>query len=116
GTGATLGKLLVGLRVRMVSGSRCSFGAAALRELGWVADLFPYCLPILGLLRALQSPKRQRIGDRLAGTMVVTAARAGPGEQDSVVLRIVLAVVAFVFVEASGCWFFKYLSRHGLLS
>ena len=67
--GATLGKLLFGIRVRREDGERIGFVAALVRNLLRVVDgLFCY---LLGAILAWTSPSRQRIGDRVAHTIVV---------------------------------------------
>jgi uncharacterized RDD family membrane protein YckC len=67
--GATLGKLLLGLRVRTRDGGRVGWGASLVRNV-----LRPIDLAFLGLVGAVLiglSPWRQRLGDRVAGTVVV---------------------------------------------
>jgi uncharacterized RDD family membrane protein YckC len=107
--GATLGKLLVGTRARMLGGGRCTVGSAALRNVskavaGSATVMFafgvasvvhwlqtrgtfgastpiwsrvvplllagPVCL-LITLAFMVTSPLRQRLGDRLSGTVVV---------------------------------------------
>jgi uncharacterized RDD family membrane protein YckC len=103
--GATLGKLLVGARARMLDGRRCSAGSAALRNVSKAvvgAATVMFAMGVAGLVVLLRSPGseiywsrltalllagpaclvitfafmmtsplRQRLGDRLAGTVVV---------------------------------------------
>jgi uncharacterized RDD family membrane protein YckC len=116
--GATLGKLFVGVRARMLHGGRCTASSAALRNLskavvGSATVLFPsgaasivHWLQTRGTFAAstpiwsrvvplllvgpvcllitfafmMRSPLRQRLGDRLSGTVVVRrrAAYAAP--------------------------------------
>jgi uncharacterized RDD family membrane protein YckC len=74
--GATLGKLLVGLRVQRADGARVGWGASLVRNL-----LRPIDLAFLGLVGAALiwgSPRRQRLGDRVAGTVVVRRPAAQP--------------------------------------
>jgi uncharacterized RDD family membrane protein YckC len=103
--GATLGKLFVGARARMLDGGRCRFGSAVLRNVskavvGAAAVMFamgvaslvlflrttgseiywgrlvtllvagPVCVLITSAFM-MASPLRQRLGDRLAGTVVI---------------------------------------------
>ena len=83
--GATVGKHLLGTRVVAEGGSPIDLPAAVIRNLLRIVDgLFGY---LLGAVVASCSPRRQRIGDRVAGTFVVltveTAERlARPVEQD----------------------------------
>lgn len=73
--GATPGKLLLGLRVRRVTGERCTLTAALVRNVLRVVDGFPYVIPYLVGAIAIWTdggvpPNRRRIGDRAAGTVV----------------------------------------------
>jgi len=71
-TGQTLGKRLLGLRVMRASGERPGAGAIFLRTLLRLVDALPL-LYALGLIVALSTGRRQRIGDLVAGTVVVAA-------------------------------------------
>jgi uncharacterized RDD family membrane protein YckC len=76
--GATLGKLALGLRVvdldgRSPIGWRSSLARNCLRA---VDGLFGY---LVGALLVRTSPSRQRLGDRVAGTVVVRRALAPAG-------------------------------------
>jgi uncharacterized RDD family membrane protein YckC len=66
--GATPGKALAGLCIRKKDGGRCDFTAATLRTLARPFDLLPLGLPAFLLVRFM--PRRQRLGDLLAGTVV----------------------------------------------
>lgn len=70
-TGATPGKLLVGLRVVTRDGEICGPGQALIRSLAWVVDGFPYVLPLAGYAAAFGDKDAQRLGDRWAHTYVV---------------------------------------------
>jgi uncharacterized RDD family membrane protein YckC len=68
-TGMTLGKRMVGIRVVDEDGDDPSFPAAAVRNVLRLVDcLFLY---LVGALFALASPRGQRLGDRVAHTLVV---------------------------------------------
>jgi uncharacterized RDD family membrane protein YckC len=67
--GTTVGKLFLGLRVKNVDGSRCSFGQALVRNLLRIVDAFP--LYLVGLISTLVTEKKQRVGDLAAHTIVV---------------------------------------------
>jgi uncharacterized RDD family membrane protein YckC len=70
--GATLGMLLTGTRVVDEQGARPSGSAALTRSLLWVVDDAPWFIPgLVGFVFAVASPKRQRVGDRVAKTFVV---------------------------------------------
>jgi uncharacterized RDD family membrane protein YckC len=72
--GASLGKLLVGVRVRRADGGRVTVAGAAVRNLLRLIDALPYFIPYLvGGVAVARSPQRQRLGDRAAGTVVVRA-------------------------------------------
>lgn len=72
-TGTSPGKRIFRMRVVTLSGERIDASAAFLRNvLRPVDSLFFY---LIGILSALFSPQRQRLGDRLAHTMVVRRAR-----------------------------------------
>lgn len=66
--GATVGKLLVGVRVRTTEGGRIGWTASLARNLLRVVDYFVG----LGAVLIWTSPRRQRLGDRAAGTVVVS--------------------------------------------
>jgi alpha-tubulin suppressor-like RCC1 family protein/uncharacterized RDD family membrane protein YckC len=65
--GATLGKKVVRLKVIRADGSRCGYGRAALRALLGVFET-----NVIGALAIWLTARRQRLGDKLAGTMVVS--------------------------------------------
>lgn len=70
GWGATAGKYFLGIRVAKVDGGKCGFRAALVRNILRIIDgLFGY---LVGLLFVFTSPARQRLGDKLAGTVVIT--------------------------------------------
>ncbi len=91
--GTTLGKRLFGLRVvRAADGRPCGPLAAVVRTVLRLVDNFFFSLP--GITAIIQSPRRQRLGDRAAKTLVVsevpeqllkvfagmTGGRTGPGQ------------------------------------
>jgi uncharacterized RDD family membrane protein YckC len=70
--GGTLGKLLVGLRVVNTQGCSITLREALVRNAMRIVDgLFVY---LIGAISAWSSPLHQRLGDRLAGTVVVRGA------------------------------------------
>lgn len=69
-SGQTVGKRILGLRVLQESGVRIGFYAAALRNLARAFDRLPV-LYLVGGAAALLSGSQQRLGDMLAGTVVV---------------------------------------------
>jgi len=69
-SGQTPGKKSAGIRVCMVDGTPATMGAAFVRNLLRPADAFPFCYAV-GMATVFASSKHQRIGDMLAGTIVV---------------------------------------------
>jgi uncharacterized RDD family membrane protein YckC len=67
--GATMGKALAGIQVRKTGGARCSLGASLVRNLLRLVDAVGGYL--FGFIVALFSKQRQRLGDQIAGTIVV---------------------------------------------
>jgi uncharacterized RDD family membrane protein YckC len=68
-TGATLGKLMVGIRVVRENGEPVTFGAAFVRNLLRSVDQFFFYF--VGFISAILSKRGQRVGDRVAHTIVV---------------------------------------------
>ena len=67
--GATLGKMLLGLRVLKEDGSPLDVQAALIRNILRIVDgLFVY---LVGAILVWKSDKKQRLGDRVAHTVVV---------------------------------------------
>jgi len=73
--GATLGKLLVGIRVVMLDGSDVTWAASVIRNLFRVIDGF--FLYLVGAIIVWNSAKRQRLGDQVARTVVVAKSSLG---------------------------------------
>jgi len=75
-TGSSAGKRLLGLRVRSAAGGRPTLRQAVLRNLGRAFDFWPVAIwgvhmpYLVGLLLISFMPRRQRIGDLLANTVV----------------------------------------------
>jgi len=77
-TGATLGKLVAGIRVVKADGSPPGIGRAFVRWIMLVVvDWFPYLLPIVGFVTSLATKDHQRVGDLVAKTYVVRQDAAG---------------------------------------
>ena len=68
--GATLGKLVMGLRVVDVDGSDCSWPAALIRNVLRFIDGLPIFY-LVGLIAVAVNEKKQRLGDLAAQTLVV---------------------------------------------
>lgn len=69
-TGATLGKKLVKIKVVRENGSPCGLGPALVRNILRIVDELPF-LYIIGMILISRSNRKQRLGDRLAKTVVV---------------------------------------------
>jgi hypothetical protein len=72
--GASVGKLIVGLRVVNAQGETCGLGRAFLRWLFLLVDGFCF---LVGLIVALATHPHRRVGDFVAGTYVVALAGVG---------------------------------------
>jgi uncharacterized RDD family membrane protein YckC len=71
-TGRSLGKAAAGLRVVRIDGGPERFRHALVRALGGMfADVGFYSFGFVGAATSAASPRGQRIGDLLAGTMVI---------------------------------------------
>lgn len=68
--GQTIGKSACRITVRQADGTRCSWRASILRNFLLVVDYLP-ALYALGLYVASGSAMHQRVGDRIAETVVV---------------------------------------------
>nr|WP_319373330.1 RDD family protein [uncultured Methanobacterium sp.] len=71
--GNTIGKIAMGLKVvREDTQKPISYSQSIARNLFLVADLIPFIIPgLLGLIVSAKSDKKQRIGDMVAGTVVI---------------------------------------------
>jgi uncharacterized RDD family membrane protein YckC len=79
-SGRTIGKVIVGLQVVAADGKPARVGQILVRNLLRVVDIFPL-LP-LGFLIVV-SPMKQRVGDLLAGTIVIIGPRATSSSSES---------------------------------
>jgi uncharacterized RDD family membrane protein YckC len=75
--GATLGKLALGMRVTMDDGSKVGWQAVIIRNVLRIVDGIAFYL--VAAILVWQSPKRQRLGDRLAHTVVLRRAAVSTG-------------------------------------
>ena len=70
--GRSPGKFLLRMGVRTVDGKPAGLARLLVRTLAAVADLMPGVVPgLVGYAFAASNPQQQRIGDRMAGTVVV---------------------------------------------
>lgn len=77
--GATVGKLVLGLRVRDVELGRCTARGALIRNLAWYVDAFFFGLVAWAAMH--ESDTKQRLGDCWGRTVVVEASSV-PGGDD----------------------------------
>jgi uncharacterized RDD family membrane protein YckC len=70
GNGQTIGKRAIGLRVVRDGGYALGFGPAFMRNVMRPVDMMPVFY-VLGIVSVLASSHRKRIGDQVAGTLVV---------------------------------------------
>lgn len=68
--GQTVGKLMVGVKVRLVDGNEITFTAAATRWLMRIPDIFVSAGSLAALMIS-STERSQRFGDILAGTIVI---------------------------------------------
>ncbi|MEJ5375457.1 MAG: RDD family protein [bacterium] len=94
-TGATLGKALMGLRVMGPTGRPCGLKASLVRNLLRVLDGLG--LYLVGLVVAIFSKKRKRLGDHLGKTVVVEFPISGLLKASTFLL--------WILGTAAGIWF-----------
>jgi uncharacterized RDD family membrane protein YckC len=70
-TGVTIGKLILGLKVLSVEGKKITLRQSVIRNLGRLLDGLPM-FNILGIVNIARSPIKQRIGDKIAKTVVIS--------------------------------------------
>jgi uncharacterized RDD family membrane protein YckC len=71
--GATIGKMVMGQKVVRTNGFPIDLPAAIVRNILRPVDAIPFFVPYLtGMILIQSSPKRQRLGDRVANTIVVS--------------------------------------------
>jgi len=100
--GATLGKAAMSLRVRRAEGGKPGLQKSLLRNTLRIVDGIGVYL--VGLVFALTSPTRQRLGDRVAGTVVVRAdspGKARPAAAIACVLILVASIAVAVGLHAT---------------
>lgn len=113
--GATVGKRAVGLRVTDVNGHRIGWQSAIVRNLARLLDVLPFAY-LLGGILTLVTREHQRLGDRLAGTVVVAAeAAVDPPLPPDVWRRRTIGVVAAVALLLAFCAGFAYFGRPPLV-
>ena len=69
-TGYTAGKYLLKMKVVNFDGKQITLKQSLIRNFGRMIDGLP-CFNIIGMVSIYRSETRQRVGDKLAGTVVV---------------------------------------------
>lgn len=69
-SGKTVGKMAAGIQVVRDDGSPITFSASMVRNIVRIVDALPFAFAI-GLIAVFVTPKRQRLGDMAAGTIVI---------------------------------------------
>jgi uncharacterized RDD family membrane protein YckC len=113
--GATIGKGLAGVRVTDLEGRRIGWQATLVRNLARLLDVLPFAY-LLGGILTLATKRHQRLGDMLAGTIVVPLSVVTYPPLPPVVRRrrvIGLAAVAAVLLVVCGA--FAYFGRPPLV-
>ena len=74
GSGKTLGKLIAGIRVADSGGGKASLNQALMRNILRLVDGLVFYM--VGIILILRSDRKQRLGDRVAGTVVLRVRKA----------------------------------------
>jgi uncharacterized RDD family membrane protein YckC len=90
--GQTLGKRALGLRVVNADGTPVTWLPSVVRNLLRVVDVLPGVYGV-GLVSTLIDPYARRLGDIVAGTMVIHASELPAGQQVPAVVAVPLPVV-----------------------
>ena len=113
--GASPGKALAGLRVTDLGGRRATWPSALIRNLVRPLDALPF-IYLLGGALVLASRNHQRLGDRLAGTIVVPRSSMTSKPLDTTsARRRSLGLAAVVAVLVAFCAWFAYFGRPPLV-
>jgi uncharacterized RDD family membrane protein YckC len=113
--GATIGKGLAGLRVTDIQGRRIGWPAAIVRNLARLLDVLPFGYLFGGIL-TLATKRHQRLGDLLAGTVVLpVAAVTYPPLQPTVRRGRVIGMAVAAAVLLACCTVFAYFGRPPLV-
>jgi uncharacterized RDD family membrane protein YckC len=113
--GASVGKRFAGLRVTDMEGRRIGWQAAIVRNLARLLDVLPFAY-LLGGALTLVTRRHQRLGDRLASTVVVpVSAFASPPLPPDIGRRRVIGVAAATALLLLSCAVFSYFGRPPLV-
>ncbi len=97
--GATLGKVICGLRVLTDRREPCTLPKAIGRNLAYYIDSLFFGMVAWSAMS--NSPQRQRYGDRWAGTIVVYKRSAGQIPMRNPALGITIAFAGYIAIHAS---------------
>ena len=120
-SGQTPGKRITGLRVLTVDGRPINGLQAVLRNVLRTADMFPPPASLVGLIVASLNRRYQRLGDIVAGTIVVVEQRsrltgvAEIGDQPAIALAAMLPANVQIGRGLARC-LISYVDRRRLLS
>lgn len=111
----TIGKVLLGLHVVGMRGKRLTFTAAIIRNLLRFIDMLPLFY-LVGMISGLFSPAFQRVGDRLAHTVVLPI-KATPAVKysGSRILKRYALVSIGVIIFVGFCLHYMYYERPPLV-
>jgi uncharacterized RDD family membrane protein YckC len=113
--GASVGKGLAGVRVTDLEGRWIGWQATVVRNLARLLDVLPFTY-LLGGILTLATKRHQRLGDMLAGTIVVPLAVATyPPLPPAVRRRRVIGLAAVTAVLLVVCGAFAYFGRPPLV-
>ena len=97
--GATLGKAAMSLRVRSAAGGKPGLQKSLLRNVLRIVDGIG--VYVVGLVFALTSPTRQRLGDRVAGTLVVRVDSPGKTRPAAAIACVAILIASFQIIGAA---------------
>jgi uncharacterized RDD family membrane protein YckC len=98
--GASLGKLVLGLRVKREDLRPCGVGPALVRNLAYYIDGFFFGLVAYSVMS--KSRQQQRLGDQWGHTVVVRAASLPASYRESVGLGLILGILGHVILSGAG--------------
>ena len=75
--GTSPGRAAAGIRLVGAEGRPPGIGRALVRWVFWIADLFPWLVPLVGWIMVLATNHNQRVGDMVARTYTVKKEHAG---------------------------------------
>jgi hypothetical protein len=109
------GKALARLRVTDLEGGRANWRSALVRNLARPLDVLPFAY-LLGGVLVLGSRNHQRLGDRLAGTVVVPRSAVTSAPIDRTTMRRRgIGLAAIVVILLAFCAWFDYFGRPPLV-